>query len=77
VFAESVVNFKEHHEVKIENQYNSSVMNKTLRSSLNMINKDPKMILTKSTLVGGGLHPASKMTWIKPNRIRAMFLTSI
>ena len=30
-------------------------MNKTLRSSLNMINKDPKMILTKSTLVGGGL----------------------
>ena len=55
MFAESVVNFKEHHEVKIENQYNSSVMNKTLRSSLNMINKDPKMILTKSTLVGGGL----------------------
>ena len=55
MLAESVVNFKEHHEVKIENQKNSSVMNKTLRSSLNMINKDPKMILTKSTLVGGGL----------------------
>jgi hypothetical protein len=32
-------------------------MNKTLRSSLNLIhnNKDQKMILTQSTLVGGGL----------------------